>query len=374
MGSTPGIPLDPRARAIIDAAFAAVSDGIAVFDINARVVDFNDAFWRFCRFTSRDDAAHSIAEFDEMFEVQTPDGDPVPIGQWGVMRALGGSEQLGASYRLRRRGTGDIWWGRFNALPIRDDSNGIAGVLLTVRDTSEDERLLDKLRASQSQLRDLIAERERLQDEERKRISRELHDGLQQVLTALNLKLGMAEDAIADDPEAARRWLDEAQQSVIETSQDIRDMIRALRPRGLAGRGLRDALDALTQSQEGLGLMTCEFSGEGLTGDEPDPEVGDCLYRVAQEALTNVLKHAAATRVQVIVADGAEDTVRLQVIDNGRGINHAPGTTRDGLGLVGMRERVAAVNGRLRVASEAGTGTTVEAIVPRHQIEGYSAP
>jgi signal transduction histidine kinase len=223
-------------------------------------------------------------------------------------------------------------------------------------------------------LRDLIAERERLQDEERKRISRELHDGLQQVLTALNLKLGMAEDAIADDPEAARRWLDEAQESVIETSQDIRDMIKALRPRGLAGRGLRDALDALTQSQEGLGLMTCEFSGEGLTGDEPDPEVGDCLYRVAQEALTNVLKHAAATRVQVIVADGAENTVRLQVIDNGRGINHARGTTRDGLGLVGMRERVAAVNGTLRVASEAGAGTTVEAIVPRHQIEGYSAP
>ena len=374
MGSTPGIPLDPRARAIIDAAFAAVSDGIAVFDVNAQVVDFNDAFWRFCHFTSRDDAARSIAAFDEMFEVQTPDGDPVPIDQWGAMMALGGTEQLGASYRLRRRGTGDIWWGRFNAIPIRDDGNSIAGVLLTVRDTSEEERLLDKLRASQSQLRDLIAERERLQDEERKRISRELHDGLQQVLTALNLKLGMAEDAIADDPEAARRWLDEAQESVIETSQDIRDMIKALRPRGIAGRGLRDALDALTQSQEGLGLMTCEFSGEGLTGDEPDPEVGDCLYRVAQEALTNVLKHAAATRVQVIVADGAENTVRLQVIDNGRGINHARGTTRDGLGLVGMRERVAAVNGTLRVASEAGAGTTVEAIVPRHQIEGYSAP
>ena len=373
MSSTPGIPLDPRARAIIDAAFAAVSDGIAVFDVNARVVDFNDAFWRFCRFASRDDAASSMAAFDEMFEVQTPDGDPVSINQWGVLLALGGTEQLGASYRLRRRGTGDIWWGRFNALPIRDHGD-IAGALLTVRDTSEEERLLDKLRASQSQLRDLIAERERLQDEERKRISRELHDGLQQVLTALNMKLGMAEDAIADDPAAARRWLDEAQDSVIETSRAIRDMIKALRPRGLEGRGLRDALDALMQSQEGVDRMTCEFSGDGLTGDEPDPDVGDCLYRVAQEALTNVLKHAGATRVQVILTDGADDTVRLQVVDNGRGINRAPGTARDGLGLVGMRERVAAINGTLRVASEEGAGTTVEAVVPRHQIEGYSVP
>jgi signal transduction histidine kinase len=188
------------------------------------------------------------------------------------------------------------------------------------------------------------------------------------------MKLGMAEDAIATDPEAARMWLDEAQDSVIETSHAIRDMIKALRPRGLEGRGLGEALDALTKSQEGLGLMTCEFSGAGLTGGEPGADVGDCLYRVAQEALTNVLKHAGATRVRVVLGDFPDNTVRLQVVDNGRGIDRAPGGARDGMGLVGMRERVAAIGGTLRVTSDIGTGTTVEAIVPRHQIEGYAHP
>ena len=369
MSSTPGIPLDPRARAIIDAAFATVSDGIAIFDADARVVDFNDAFWIFCRFTSREQCLRSIADFAAVFEVQTPDGDPVPVERWSVPLALAGTEQLGASYRLRRTGTGDIWWGRFNSVPIRDDAGTVTGALVTVRDTSEEERLLDTLRASQAQLRDLIAERERLQDEERKRISRELHDGLQQVLTALNMKLGMAEDAIADDPDAARRWLDEAQDSVIDTSRAIRDMIKALRPHGLEGRALRDALDALTRSQEGLGPAAFAVSAAGLVHGEPGTDAGDCLYRVAQEALTNVLKHAAATRVQVTLSDDDDGMVCLRVIDNGRGIDPTPGAVRDGLGLIGMRERVSAVGGTLRVTSEAGTGTTVEARVPRHATE-----
>ena len=369
MSSTPGIPLDPRARAIIDAAFATVSDGIAIFDADARVVDFNDAFWIFCRFTSREQCLRSIADFAAVFEVQTPDGDPVPVERWSVPLALAGTEQLGASYRLRRTGTGDIWWGRFNSVPIRDDAGTVTGALVTVRDTSEEERLLDTLRASQAQLRDLIAERERLQDEERKRISRELHDGLQQVLTALNMKLGMAEDAIADDPDAARRWLDEAQDSVIDTSRAIRDMIKALRPHGLEGRALRDALDALTRSQEGLGPAAFAFSAAGLIRGEPGTDAGDCLYRVAQEALTNVLKHAAATRVQVTLSDDDDGMVCLRVIDNGRGIDPTPGAVRDGLGLIGMRERVSAVGGTLLVTSEAGTGTTVEARVPRHATE-----
>ena len=369
MSSTPGIPLDPRARAIIDAAFATVSDGIAIFDADARVVDFNDAFWIFCRFTSREQCLRSIADFAAVFEVQTPDGDPVPVERWSVPLALAGTEQLGASYRLRRTGTGDIWWGRFNSVPIRDDAGTVTGALVTVRDTSEEERLLDTLRASQAQLRDLIAERERLQDEERKRISRELHDGLQQVLTALNMKLGMAEDAIADDPDAARRWLDEAQDSVIDTSRAIRDMIKALRPHGLEGRALRDALDALTRSQEGLGPAAFAFSAAGLIRGEPGTDAGDCLYRVAQEALTNVLKHAAATRVQVTLSDDDDGMVCLRVVDNGRGIDPTPGAVRDGLGLIGMRERVSAVGGTLRVTSEAGTGTTVEARVPRHATE-----
>lgn len=122
MSSTPGIPLDPRARAIIDAAFATVSDGIVIFDTDARVVDFNDAFWVFCRFESRDACARSIDAFDATFEVQTPDGDRVPLTHWGVTQALAGSEQLGASYRLRRRGTDDIWWGRFNSVPVRNEA------------------------------------------------------------------------------------------------------------------------------------------------------------------------------------------------------------------------------------------------------------
>ena len=366
MEDSPGLEFHPATRAVLDATFAGTSEGIAVFDTTSRLVEFNDAFWRFCRFPSRDDCLRAIADFDRYLIVETPTGTVLPPDRWVVPRALQGEPQRGVPYRLGRRGSSDVWWGLFAATPIRRGDGTIIGAVMTVQDTSEQQRLVDELRQSQMELRELIAERERLQEEERKRISRELHDGLQQVLTALNMKIGMAEDAVTSDPAAAVRWLDEAQDSVIDTSQAIRDMIRALRPQGLNDRSLHEALDSLVRLQAGVGHITCTFRASADTGPEPAPEVGDCLYRVAQEALNNVIKHASATRADVVLHDGPDGTLCLHIADNGRGFDDADLRT-GGLGLVGMRERVAAAGGTLQVTGTPGEGTTVEARVPRHR-------
>ena len=290
-----------------------------------------------------------------------------------MARALRGDSAVDARYVLRHAATGDEWDGRVSTAPFRATDGAVAGGIISTHDASGERRLLQELRASQVVLRELISERERLQDEERKRISRELHDGLQQVLTALNMKLGMAAEAIPRDPEAAVRWLDDAQDSVIDTSQAIRDMIKALRPQGLADRGLRDALEGLARNQAAVGHMTCEFTARGLDGAEPASEVGDCLYRVAQEALNNVVKHAAATRARITLEGDPHGALTLGFVDNGRGISDAqPG--RGSLGLVGMRERVQAIGGTLLVTGAPDAGTTIEVGVPATGPRGEPRP
>lgn len=366
-------PLGPEARALVDAMLAGTGDGMAVFDATGRIVDCNDGFHRFWRFPSRGACLAAGAAWTAHVEIRGPDGEIITPDEWVVARALRGMVEVNAASVLRHTATGDVWDGRVSTSPIRSADGAVVGGVITTRDTSGERHLLEELRQSQVVLRELISERERLQDEERKRISRELHDGLQQVLTALNMKLGMAAEAIPRDPAAAVQWLDDAQDSVIDTSQAIRDMIRALRPQGLADRGLRDALEGLARTQATVGHITCEFSASGLDGAEPPPDVGDCLFRVAQEALNNVIKHAAATRARIAVARDPDGTLRLGITDNGRGIDGtAPG--HGSLGLLGMRERVAAIGGTLHVSGEPGIGTTISVVVPAPRQQGEHRP
>jgi signal transduction histidine kinase len=369
----PAFPLGPGARALTDALLVGTGDGVGVFDAAGRLVDCNAAFCQFWRLPSRDACLEAGTAWTAHIEVLSPAGDAVAHGDWVVARALRGDGEVDGRYVLRHPATGDEWDGRVSTAPLRASDGAVAGGIISTRDSSEERRLLEELRASQVVLRGLIAERERLQDEERKRISRELHDGLQQVLTALNMKLGMAAEAIPRNPEAAVRWLDDAQDSVIDTSQAIRDMIKALRPQGLADRGLRDALEGLARTQAGVGRITCEFTARGMDGTEPPPDVGDCLFRVAQEALTNVIKHAAASRAHVTLEGDPHGALTLRIADNGRGISDTP-PGRGSLGLIGMRERVRAIGGTLRVTGAPDAGTTVEVVVPSPSTRGEPQP
>jgi signal transduction histidine kinase len=207
--------------------------------------------------------------------------------------------------------------------------------------------------------RDALRRVVQTQELERKRLARELHDETGQALTSVLLGLRALEDA--KDESAVREAAANVRQLVVDTLHDVRRLAVELRPKALDDFGLVPALERLTQTfSEQTGITTQLEAAIGSVR-LPD-EVETTLYRTVQEALTNVVKHARATQVSVVVTrkDGGVTAV---IEDDGVGMAESRGEN-GGIGLLGMRERVALVGGRLEVESSPGGGTTLAIEVP----------
>jgi signal transduction histidine kinase len=206
--------------------------------------------------------------------------------------------------------------------------------------------------------RDTVRRVVEAQEAERARLARELHDETGQALTSILLGLKSL-DRI--ESEAGRTAVAELRALVVSTLHDVRRLAVELRPAALDDFGLVPAIERLVGTVAEQSGLTVDFQA-GLADERLPTEAETALYRIAQEALTNVLKHAQATHVTVLLGR-TDRTVRLVVQDDGRGFDPAEG--RDGgVGLVGMRERLALVAGRLTVESTEGAGTMLSAEVP----------
>ena len=198
------------------------------------------------------------------------------------------------------------------------------------------------------------------QEVERRRLARELHDETGQALMSILLGLAAVEAAkTADEAHAAAA---ELRTLVVETLQDVRRLAVELRPSALDDFGLEPALRRLGQSvREAAGL---DVQVETTLGSERlAPDVETAVYRIVQEALTNVVKHADAARVSIVVTR-KPDSVLVMIEDDGRGFD--PATSGDGgLGLLGMRERVELLDGSLQVEAAPGQGTTLIVALPQ---------
>jgi len=196
------------------------------------------------------------------------------------------------------------------------------------------------------------------QEEERKRIARDLHDEVNQALTALLLRI---EAAAQDAPERLREELAETKRLANQAMSELLDLARQLRPTALDDHGLVAALRTHVREQDRRGQADVHFWADPTLGDLPaDAQV--VIYRVAQEALVNAARHSGATRIEVSLEADADAAVSLIVIDNGSGFAFAE--EGKGLGLSGMRERALLVGGRLEIDSRPGKGTTVRLEVP----------
>jgi len=195
------------------------------------------------------------------------------------------------------------------------------------------------------------------QELERQRLARELHDETGQALTSILLKLKTFEDI--GDAERLAEATSELREIVVATLQDVRRLAVELRPKALDDFGLVPAIERLVGTfREQTGI---EVDLESRLGSDRLPrEIETTLYRITQEALTNVVKHAQAKHVSIVLPR-RDGSVAALIEDDGRGISEAG---RDGLGLLGMRERIALVDGRLEVESSPGSGTTVSVEVP----------
>lgn len=218
---------------------------------------------------------------------------------------------------------------------------------------------------------DLARSRERIvvaREEERRRLRRDLHDGLGPSLAAIGVRAEAAAALLADDPDRAARLLDELGSDVRTALADIRRLVDGLRPPALDELGL---LGAIRQQAERLGGEDGAPAG-GLRVSveaEPDPlpdlpaAVEVAAYRIALEAVTNTVRHAGAStcRVRLRATDG---TLAVEVVDDGRGTGSTPAAGRTGVGLDSIRERTGELGGTWRIEAAPGGGTRVEAVLP----------
>jgi len=222
---------------------------------------------------------------------------------------------------------------------------------------------LDELERDRAELRSVASQVIDAQEEERKRISRELHDDTAQVLFAQLLRLAAIKASPNEEVRAAAAALEEM---TVEALEGVRRLALELRPPALDDLGLLAAMSDLAERfADQLGILV-DFQARGPRGRLPS-DVELVLYRVAQEALTNIAKHAAAQHVEIDLDRGAED-VTLSVRDDGRGFDPRRKTERDdsglGLGLFGMAERVSLVGGSFTIWTRPVAGSEIYAFIP----------
>lgn len=207
------------------------------------------------------------------------------------------------------------------------------------------------------------------QETERQRIARELHDDTGQSLTAIGLGLRAVSRSLEQDPERAQENLNRLENLVDRSLEELQRMISDLRPSHLDDLGLPAALRWYGQEVESRSELKVQFLAEGETRTL-SPAVTTALFRIAQEALTNVIKHAEASDVQVTLRFG-QHAVWLQVRDDGRGfdLEGLASQDRTSWGLLGMRERAALLGGNLEIQASPKQGTLVRVSIP-YQAEG----
>jgi signal transduction histidine kinase len=219
----------------------------------------------------------------------------------------------------------------------------------------------DEVRREREQLRRQLLEKViSTQEDERRRIARELHDSTSQNLTSLMLGLKNIE-TLCEDPRM--RMTAETLRSVtMQTLEEIHEISTRLRPGILDDLGLAAALEHLTREWQNRHKIPVDILIH--IGEERLPgEIETAIYRIVQESLTNVARHAAAQSVSVLVERRGSDLVAL-VEDNGRGFASSPVRGGQHLGLEGMRERAELLGGRLTIESRAGAGTSVHVQIP----------
>lgn len=234
-------------------------------------------------------------------------------------------------------------------------------ILLVMRDLTEAERMHDELAAGNRELQALAARVFTLQEDERRAISRELHDDIGQSVTAMKMAASAALNE--DDAQQRRDDLEDILVLADATLERVRDISILLRPPQLDALGLEAALRWHAERLlRGAGLVPA-LQIEALPR-RPEPAVEQACFRIAQEALTNVMRHARASRVVLELRD-AGDGLHLRVVDDGTGFS--PDAAR-GLGLVIMRERAHVIGGRLEVTASPDQGTRVQAWLPYAEV------
>lgn len=267
------------------------------------------------------------------------------------------------SYEIEKRffhKDGSTVWGKVNVTLLREYPNGSRVVLGIVEDITKQKEMLEKLVISQKEVESLASRLILSQEEERRRVARELHDDIGQRLSMATSEVHALEKKLGKNGHNHGKLIETLAKDLDLLVSDIHGLSHRLHSSQLQHLGITAALRDLCRQMGRLGL---EVDLQGDDGLEPIPkDITLCLYRIAQEALTNTLNHSGETRASVTLSKTAE-TYSMSVLDSGRGFEIE--TAPQGLGLISMRERLKPLRGSLSLTSSPGKGTRILVTIPR---------
>jgi PAS domain S-box-containing protein len=368
-------PLSPRAisrrgkapnrpeRALLSNIYQCAPFGLVFLDTNLQIVEVND-------FLSQSSGLpierHIGRSLGDLFPPELAGAAEqlcrrtMQTGQPDINRKMAGG--LAATPEQSR-----VWLA--SHCPVRDENGRILGVHLILQDITDHQRAEENLYRHQAALRENLHRMQSLanrvitvQEEERSRIARDLHDDVNQQLAALSMALSGLKRKMPHDP-GIRRELQAARQLTVDLTEEVRNISHDLHSGVLQHAGLVPAIKVCcNELQRRTGIDIFFHPQEGI-GEIP-ANISLCLYRLVQEAIANVVKHAHAKSIRVALV-AKNHGVEMTVTDNGRGFDTSSPEAARGLGLISMDERVRLVRGRITIDSRPQQGTTVAAWVPR---------
>lgn len=335
---------EARIRRLVEANII----GVMFWNIDGTITDANDAFLRMVAY-SRQDLAAGRVRWNRMTPPEYLDATTQAFAE---LRRHGVCPPYEKEYIRQDGSRVPVLVG--SALMDGDSRGGISFVI----DLSERKGFEQQLLESRQRLRELAAHRDAVREQERKRIAREIHDELGSLLTALKMDISLSRMHAGEDA-AQHERLAQMRDLVDKTIQMVRQVATQLRPAAL-NLGIVPALEWLVQEfSQRTGIACTLAAGDEI---EMDDTHATAIFRIVQESLTNIARHAEASHVDVsLLLQG--DRIELRIADDGRGF--APNSARDdAFGLLGIRERAQALGTTADIASTPGAGCTVAISIP----------
>ena len=322
-----------------------------------RVIDVNARYTELVGFKREELVGHTVYELGLWADRNQGERVLDRLRQKGRLRNVEG--------RFRHK-SGEIRdvliWGELTEI---DGETVVIGMII---DITERKRMETELRRSREQLRSLSARLQQIREEERIRIARELHDELGGFLTVLKLDLSSLGKEPATSAPSFGQKVDAMAQTIVAAIGSVRRICSDLRPSVLDHIGLTAAIEWQVEEWKAKTGVRCTVSA-AIDDESLDPGRATAAFRVLQEALTNVARHAQATNVHVRLWNEGP-CLRLEVRDNGRGIGDATVDDATALGLLGMKERVFSFGGKVDIHGAPGEGTVVDVAIPLEEPAG----
>jgi two-component system, NarL family, sensor histidine kinase DegS len=351
-----------------------LAEGVVYFSAEGKIEKLNSAARKILRI---DDKLNTFRYkspewmlFDPGCLTLYPDETLMPAEERAVVRALKEHMTVRNSEMGLKFPDGKVVWLDTSAFPILGDKSTIQGIVYTFVDITEQKRLSsEKMQFTQQIVR--------VQEEERKRISRELHDDTAQYLALLNLEINAIIEKYDGLPEGVKLKMQNLRLSAEKAFQEVRRFSHELRPHVLEQFGLSAALELLLTEFNTLCSSKAVLTLSG-TEIRLSDDIELAFFRITQEALNNVRKHSGASKIDLKLKYD-RGKIRITIQDNGCGFNYTnyrENATKVGLGIIGMRERAQIIGARLIIKSRQGFGTTVtaEIEIKRPTTQGKPSP